>query len=82
DIDQCIFCQKCTKLCPMYTIELVDEDTDNKRIEINLDRCIGCGVCAYNCPEGAITMIKKFTKVPAQNMAGALKRYMEGKMKD
>ncbi|MHA1257856.1 MAG: hypothetical protein ACTSPS_19915, partial [Promethearchaeota archaeon] len=38
DIDQCIFCQKCTKLCPMYTIELVDEDTDNKRIEINLDR--------------------------------------------
>ncbi|MHA1257993.1 MAG: 4Fe-4S dicluster domain-containing protein, partial [Promethearchaeota archaeon] len=75
-------CQKCTKLCPMYTIELVDEDTDNKRIEINLDRCIGCGVCAYNCPEGAITMIKKFTKVPAQNMAGALKRYMEGKMKD
>jgi len=82
DIDQCIFCQKCTKLCPMYTIELVDEDTDNKRIEINLDRCIGCGVCAFNCPEGAITMIKKFSKVPAQNMAAAAKRYLEGKMKD
>ena len=82
DIDKCIFCQKCTKLCPMYTIELVDEETDNKRIEINLDRCIGCGVCAFNCPEGAITMIKKFTKVPAQNMAAAAKRYLEGKMKD
>ena len=81
-IAQCIFCQKCVKLCPMYTIELVDEETDNKRIEINLDRCIGCGVCAFNCPEGAITMIKKFTKVPSQNFAAAAKRYMEGKMKE
>jgi len=27
-------------------------------------------------------MIKKFTKVPAQNMAAAAKRYIEGKMKD
>ncbi len=81
DIEQCIFCQKCTKLCPMYTIELV-EDKEDKRIEINLDRCIGCGVCAFNCPEGAITMIKKFAKVPAQNFAGAAKRYLEGKMKD
>ena len=82
DKEQCIFCQKCTKLCPMYTIELVDEDTENKRIEINLDRCIGCGVCAFNCSEGALTMIKKFNKIPAPDFAGATKRYMEGRIKD
>jgi formate hydrogenlyase subunit 6/NADH:ubiquinone oxidoreductase subunit I len=68
DIDNCVFCKKCTELCPMYTINLVDEQNENKRIEINLDRCIGCGVCAFNCKSEAITMVKKFDNIPVETM--------------
>ena len=80
NIENCVFCKKCTTICPMYTIELVDEETDDKRIVINYDRCIGCGVCAYNCPKGALTMVKKFDKIPAADSMEAAKRYMEGRI--
>jgi ferredoxin len=65
----------------MYTIELVDEDNENKRIEINTDRCIGCGVCAFNCKSEAIMMVKKFSKIPAENMREAMVRNMKGRIK-
>jgi Pyruvate/2-oxoacid:ferredoxin oxidoreductase delta subunit len=81
EIENCIFCKKCTELCPMYSIELVDEDNENKRIEINIDRCIGCGVCAFNCKSEAITMVKKFTKIPAENMREAMVRNIKGRIK-
>ncbi|MHA2390415.1 MAG: 4Fe-4S dicluster domain-containing protein [Promethearchaeota archaeon] len=68
EIENCFFCKTCKELCPMYTIDLVDEDTENKRIEINLDRCIGCGVCAFNCKDEAITMVKQFDKIPVETM--------------
>jgi Pyruvate/2-oxoacid:ferredoxin oxidoreductase delta subunit len=76
----CVFCKQCTKLCPMNTIELVDEDTENQRIVINYERCIGCGVCAFNCANEAITMVKKFDKIPAENMVEAATRYMKGRV--
>ncbi len=80
DIENCVFCKKCTELCPMYTIELVDEDTENKRIEINTKRCIGCGVCAFNCKNEAITMVKKHAKIPAENMREAAIRNIKGRI--
>lgn len=80
EIENCAFCKQCTKLCPMYTIELVDEDSEDKRIVIDYDRCIGCGVCAFNCPKGALTMVKKFTKIPAADSMEAAKKYMEGRI--
>ena len=79
EIENCVFCKKCTELCPMYTIELIDEDNENKRIEINTDRCIGCGVCAFNCKSEAITMVKNFTKIPAENMKEAMVRNIKGR---
>ena len=80
EIENCVFCKKCTELCPMYIIELVDEDNENKRIEINTNRCIGCGVCAFNCKSEAITMVKKFTKIPAENMREAMIRNIKGRI--
>jgi Pyruvate/2-oxoacid:ferredoxin oxidoreductase delta subunit len=80
DIENCIFCKKCTKICPMYTIDLLDEDTEDARIVINYEKCIGCGVCAFNCPKGALTMVKKFAKIPAADSMEAAKRYMEGRI--
>ncbi len=75
----CIFCLQCIELCPMEVIELKDEDIEDKRIFINKDRCIGCGVCAFNCPEEALTMVKRFDKVPVKNMATAMTKYIKGR---
>jgi len=79
--DNCIFCLKCTEMCPMEIIELIDEGNENQRISINTDRCIGCGVCAYNCSEEALSMIKKFDKVPVENMMIAMTKTIEGRKK-
>ncbi len=75
----CIFCLNCTELCPMQVIELKDEESEDKRISINMDRCIGCGVCAFNCPEEALTMVKSFDKVPVKNMMQMTTRHIEGR---
>jgi len=77
--ESCIFCLKCTEICPMQIIELVDEDSEDQRISINFDRCIGCGVCAFNCSEGALSMIKKFDKLPVETMIEALTKTIEGR---
>jgi Pyruvate/2-oxoacid:ferredoxin oxidoreductase delta subunit len=76
----CKFCKLCTKLCPMYAIELINEDTEYKEIVIDYNRCIGCGVCAYNCPNESLTMVKKFTKIPAENMMEAMTKNIEGRI--
>jgi len=77
--ENCIFCLKCTEICPMEIIELVDEGGEEQRISINTDRCIGCGVCAYNCPEEALSMVKKFDAVPVENMMEAMMKTIEGR---
>jgi Pyruvate/2-oxoacid:ferredoxin oxidoreductase delta subunit len=79
--ENCVFCKKCIELCPMYTIKLVDEDSENERIEINLDRCIGCGVCAFNCNSEAITMVKKFDRIPDETMRDLMITRMKERMK-
>jgi len=77
--ENCIFCLKCIEICPMEIIELVDEDSEDQRISINTDRCIGCGVCAYNCPEEALSMVKRYDKVPVENMMTAMMKTIEGR---
>jgi len=77
--DNCIFCLTCTEICPMQVIELIDEDSEEQRISINTDRCIGCGVCAFNCPEEALTMVKRFDKVPVENMTQMMTKYIQGR---
>ena len=81
DIENCVFCKKCTELCPMYTIKLVDEDSEDKRIDINLDRCIGCGVCAFNCNSEAITMVKQFDKIPVETMKNLMIKQIQARNK-
>jgi Pyruvate/2-oxoacid:ferredoxin oxidoreductase delta subunit len=75
----CIFCLTCAELCPMQIIDLVDEGSEEQRISIDFGRCIGCGVCAFNCSEEALTMVKKYNKVPAKNMVQLMAKYIEGK---
>jgi len=80
DVNNCIFCQQCVKLCPMNTIELINEDAENKKINIDFNRCIGCGVCSFNCANGALTMVKIFTKIPVENAMEAMKKSVEGRV--
>jgi len=79
DKENCIFCLKCIEICPMEIIELVDEDSEDQRISINTDRCIGCGVCAYNCPEEALSMVKRYDRIPVENMMQAMMKTIEGR---
>lgn len=49
--ENCINCQKCSKICPQ---EAIDEEQN-----INPKRCIGCGKCIKNCPKNCIEAINK-----------------------
>ena len=79
--ENCIFCLNCIEICPMEIIELIDEDSEDQRILINTDRCIGCGVCAYNCPEEALSMVKKYDRIPVESMMEAMMKTIEGRKK-
>ena len=50
DVDKCIECGKCKKVC-MMNVDI----TDNSRKRINGTECILCGDCKEVCPTGAIS---------------------------
>lgn len=52
DIDSCIKCKKCTRICNFGAFEY-----DNQ-IVFNPDKCLGCTICESNCPTNAIKLIK------------------------
>lgn len=59
----CILCETCIDICPVGTIEHVD-DSDGEKIVMGLNICLGCGLCASNCPEGAISLEKVRNDIP------------------
>lgn len=75
EIDDCIVCDKCAKICPVDCIEIeavrsVDEigrtsDGTPKRIyaarfDIDMGKCCFCGLCTTVCPTECLTMTKVF----------------------
>ncbi|NVM52693.1 MAG: 4Fe-4S binding protein [Candidatus Helarchaeota archaeon] len=81
--ESCIFCEKCVDICPMYAIQHHyghKKDKSDETIMINNELCIGCGVCAFNCPKGAIIMVKKYEKVPAEKPAEQAQAMVEGRI--
>jgi heterodisulfide reductase subunit A len=53
DLDKCMGCGLCTKVCP-YNAITVNKET--KKAEVVEAACAGCGTCGAECPFGAIEM--------------------------
>ena len=76
EIEDCIVCDKCAKICPVNCIEIepikaVDEDLGKtsdgtpKRIhaakfDIDMGKCCFCGLCTTVCPTECLTMTKAY----------------------
>ncbi len=75
EIDDCIVCDKCAKICPVNCIEIepiraVEEigktsDGTSKRIyaakfDIDMGKCCFCGLCTTVCPTECLTMTKAY----------------------
>jgi formate hydrogenlyase subunit 6/NADH:ubiquinone oxidoreductase subunit I len=75
EIDDCIVCDKCAKICPVDCIDIepiraIDEigktsDGTPKRIyaatfDIDMGKCCFCGLCTTVCPTECLTMTKVY----------------------
>jgi len=75
EIDDCIVCDKCVKICPVncITIEPIKSpeefgktsDGTPKRIyaarfDIDMGKCCFCGLCTTVCPTECLTMTKEY----------------------
>jgi len=75
EIDDCIVCDKCAKICPVDCIDIepvraVDEfgktsDGTSKRIyaakfDIDMAKCCFCGLCTTVCPTECLTMTSEY----------------------
>lgn len=75
EIDDCIVCDKCAKICPVncITIEPIKateeigktSDGTSKRIyaakfDIDMGKCCFCGLCTTVCPTECLTMTKVY----------------------
>lgn len=75
EIDDCIVCDKCAKICPVDCIDIepvraVDEfgktsDGTPKRIhaakfDIDMAKCCFCGLCTTVCPTECLTMTSEY----------------------
>ncbi len=75
EIDDCIVCDKCAKICPVDCIDIepikateeIGKTSDGtpKRIyaakfDIDMGKCCFCGLCTTVCPTECLTMTKVF----------------------
>ena len=62
DLDACIGCGTCQRVCPSFAIEMVETDKTKtgKKPVMRLDHCCFCAQCAESCPVDAITLTKEY----------------------
>ena len=75
EIDDCIVCDKCAKVCPVDCIDIEPirspevfgktSDGTGKRIyaakfDIDMAKCMFCGLCTTVCPTECLTMTNEF----------------------
>lgn len=59
EIEKCIGCTLCARICPSMAIEMVGRGR-NAEITYDVGRCIFCGECVDICPTKAIYTTKDF----------------------
>ncbi len=65
DLNKCIACEKCVRICPYEAIffRVVNKGTPAEYITFRFtERCVNCGACVDVCPTGSLT--KKNLLVP------------------
>lgn len=75
EIEDCIVCDKCAKICPVNCIDIVPirspevfgetSDGTSRRIyaetfDIDMSKCMFCGLCTVVCPTESLTMTSAF----------------------
>ena len=75
EIDDCIVCDKCAKICPVDCIDIepirspeeigrTSDDTPKRihaaKFDIDMAKCCFCGLCTTVCPTECLTMTKAY----------------------
>jgi len=64
DIERCISCGLCAKICPNRAIEMIELTKEDKKKypktypRIDLGKCCFCGLCEDICPKDSIILTK------------------------
>ncbi len=62
DLNTCIGCSFCSKICPEGCIDMDNNRDFAGKIKpvTDLDYCKGCALCVHECPVKAIKMVKDY----------------------
>ncbi len=77
DIETCISCSACARICPNDTITMVGIITDKgEKVmpQIGIERCLFCALCAEVCPPKCLTLTKNFEVLDVYDKRELIKR--------
>jgi len=63
DMDTCISCTACEKICPNKTISMVEVETEHgtkAMPQVGMERCMFCGLCEEVCPTKCLVLTKGY----------------------
>ena len=63
DINKCLSCGKCSRVCPFQLIPYQNFGENNQFHDVN---CIKCGTCVENCPVNILSLKTKAETIHVQ----------------
>ncbi len=71
DVDKCVGCAACERVCPTRAIEMVGEVPKRKIVHF-VTRCCFCGQCVDVCPVKCLEMTEEFLLADTDNYSDNL----------